>query len=128
MSLESKVTLRVFSNKLTLEQISNVLGKPSYGSSIGDVYSRQQKKREHTFWGLESLFNSNPVGMHIAEMLEFVDINYEAINQLKQNGCTVDFICLLSSNNGQGGFSLSLDIMQSLVERDLAVTFDFYAD
>ena len=129
MSFETKITLRVYSEKLTLKEINDTLGDPSDGCSIGDIYTKNGKKREHTYWGLESKQSAtNPPHLHILEILKFVAKNDKKINELKQKECTVDISCFLDSNNGQGSFSLSSDIMKTLAEKELQITFDFYSD
>ena len=74
MSFETKVTFRVYSEKLSLKDICNILGEPSDGCSIGDIYSKKGRKREHTYWGLESKQSAmNTPDSHISEILSFKD-------------------------------------------------------
>lgn len=125
--LEIKVTLRVFSANYTLAELSAILGMPTDGFSVGDIYGRNARVREETFWSLESsLPSSVELEAHVNEIISFLDGKKELMLRLVDK-CEVDLSCMLRSTNGQGGTFLSCDVIEKLHHHKLSIAFDVYA-
>jgi hypothetical protein len=122
--LDYKVTLRISSKDHSLEDLSSLLGKPSRGYSVGDLYSRENKNREFTLWCKKSS-SSESFELQLIEMLNFLESNESIIINLKES-CEIDLFCMLRSNNGQGATKLSSPLMRRIAYHDLNITLDFY--
>jgi len=130
MALDIKATLRVFSKVHPLPDLINTIGEPTSGFSIGDKFSKGRKSREHTYWSFDSS-NINPKNgfdEHLAEVLSFFELKKNQILKLRNEGCDVNIFCMLASDNGQGGATLSSETMSKLSEFNLDLIFDVYAD
>ncbi len=124
--LEYKVTLRIFSKSCQLDELSTALGNPTKGYSIGDLFSRNRKKRELTFWSKESSTSDN-FESHLNEILSFIDLKESEMTKLKET-CEFDLFCMLSSNNGQGTTELTPKVMRKIADYDLNLILDVYLD
>lgn len=126
--LDTKVTLRVFSNCIDLLAMKEILGEPSKGYSKGDVFSKGNKARENSYWSLESsLSPSEKFESHVTEILNYFESKDDVFSRIK-NECEVDLFCMLSSNNGQGGFSLPVSLSDKLSKQRLDIVFDIYSE
>lgn len=126
--LKIRVALRVFSDTYTLLEITELLGDPDKGFSLGDEYGKSSKKREATLWSKNtSLPETDSLEAHIKEAISFLNINYESLMAVK-NGCSLDLFCMLSSDNGQGGASLQAAVLGGLHNYGVGLTFDVYSD
>lgn len=130
MALDFRATLRVFSKVHTLAELSKLIGEPSGGFSIDDGFSKGKRKRDHTFWSIDSshIDPKSEFSVHLKEILNFYDSNKDGLSKLKGDGCTINVFCLFSSNNGQGGATLPAEIMLRLSQLNLDLVFDVYAD
>jgi hypothetical protein len=126
--LEFRVTLRIFSNKINLKDISEQLQcKPCYGFSIGDKYARNRRTREQSLWTIESkLPSEDKLESHILEILDFVYEKQTVIAKLKLD-CSMDLFCYLGTENGQGGAELSAELCGKISKWDLNITLDVHA-
>lgn len=126
--LEIKVTLRVFSETHSLSQLIDLLGKPTKGYSKGDLHSRESKARERSFWSFQAKVGENEnFEFHIRNLVNFIEKN-ETVFTTLQNECEIDLFCMLSSNNGQGGFTFPFQLAGELAKYQLNVSFDIYAE
>ncbi len=82
--LECKATLRVRSDALTLEEISQVLGKPTSGFTKGQVFGRQERRRTHTQWNLQVGFDDDNMQACIIKILDFYDCQVKSSLARKQ--------------------------------------------
>ena len=124
--VEIKATLRVFSKELTLKKLKQKLGEPTHSYSIGDVYSRNKKKRDMSFWAMRS--SRSPGGTlecHIGEILTFLDSRVDELKTIR-NKCERDIFCMLSADNGQGSAVFSSRSTKLLAAHDIDVTLDLY--
>ncbi len=126
--LEIKVTLRVYSQKISLKNITDQLQcEPEYGFSRGDLYARDRRTRDHSLWTIESkLSPKDDFEQHILTVLDFMDNKQDAIVQLKKD-CTIDLFCYLGTENGQGGAVLSSQVMKKVIQHDLNIMLDVHA-
>lgn len=129
MALDVKATLRVYSEKYTLDQLSKSLGSPTRGCSIGDAYSKSGRTRNTTFWGLESTAEPRAsLDDHLAELLKYFASKRSDLEDLRQHGCEIDLSCFFASDNGQGGATLSPQTIKEIGALDVGLAFDFYSD
>lgn len=83
--LSFKATLRVSSMKHTFEELKCKLGEPTKGFSLGSLFSREQKQRDHSLWALESSRCSNDdLKYHLEEILDFLNSKNSEISELKK--------------------------------------------
>lgn len=126
--LETKVTLRIFSETHSLSQLKEFFGEPTRGFSKGDFFSREKKFREKSFWSFESkLGPDEKFESHVIEIINFIEKNKAALNAL-QNECEIDLFCMLSSDNGQGGFIFPYELAGEISRYQLNIVFDIYAE
>lgn len=124
--LDSYATLRVASDTLSLKDINDLLGEPSDGFSKGDEYGNAKRLRNHTQWNLTLGKDKNSsLQSDILEILEF--LSHKETDDLFEE-CSVDIFCMLSSDNGQGSFTLDQNVCDKLSKLKLPITFDFYSD
>lgn len=124
--LESKATLRVSSDVLSLSELSNVLGTHGKGFSKGDCFLKGKRQRNHTQWSLTSnKSEQKPLEIQILGLLDF--LSGKDLSEI-QSDIEVDLFCMLSSDNGQGSFSFSPELSARIGALGLSITFDFYSD
>lgn len=125
--LEIKVTLRVFSANYSLPELTAVLGDPTNGFSLGDIYGRKERVREQTLWALDSSVPPDEdLESHANSIVAYLDSRAAAIAGLAGK-CEMDLFCMLRSDNGQGGATLPCRIMEKLSSYKLGMVFDVYA-
>ena len=123
---EHKATLRVKSNTLSFDEICKHLGQPTHGFTKGQEYGKAKKLRGHSLWGLVADEDSDlPLQNHIINLAEF--LSNSDVSEIKKE-CEIDIFCFLSSDNGQGSFTLNDDLLKGSFMDELSITFDFYAD
>jgi len=126
--LDFKATLRISSDKLTLEEIKLFFGEPTKGFSIGDDYSKGKCKRKFTLWSLESSkSSSDSLESHLENILNYLDAKKLDIPIL-EGDYEADIFCMLSSDNGQGGATLSASMMEKISSYNLKLVLDVYAE
>lgn len=126
--LAVKATLRIFSENYSLAQLENFIGVPTRGFSKGDSYSHGKKIREKTFWSFESQVpSSEKFESHLVDIISFLE-KHKSTFSIIENDCEIDLFCMLSSNNGQGGFVLPYQLVDEISKYHLNIVFDVYAD
>jgi hypothetical protein len=124
--LSIKATLRVFSKVHTLPAIGELLGEPTKGFSKGDEWAPGKRMRETTLWALESTAGrSESLETHLWQLISFLDEKPQALSELKD--CKKDLFCMLGSDNGQGGATLSCALLRQIAKHGLDIVFDVYA-
>lgn len=122
-----KGTLRFFSEEMSLDEISSVLGAPSQGSFSKGEYWRKDKYRQYSLWR----FQSGELEHELDDVIENILEKYESFGCLNKDfieKCKIDIFCMASSDNGQGALNLSVDLMSRLVEHSIPINFDVYAN
>src|SRR5438128_11676859 len=104
----SSATLRIYSEHTTADEITNTLKyEPSKVLVKGTEVVPGHPKTyviPRNVWMLKSeLDASQPLDAHIASLIEFVEKNIPALNEVLKT-CEIDIFCGFSSVNGQGGF------------------------
>ena len=130
MALEIKVTLSLHSKNHTLNDLIDILGEPVKGFSIGDKFSKKVKVRETTYWSIDSskIDERKVLEEHLKEVLNFFYLKKNDFLKLRAEGCELGIICLLFSDNGQGGTSVPSKMLGELHELGISLDFDIYAD
>ncbi|WP_105181513.1 hypothetical protein [Pseudoalteromonas sp. T1lg21] len=124
--LECKASLRVKSDSLSLEEIIKDLGEPTKGFSIGQEFGKAKKKRPYTQWTLTIEDESSLMQESIDQLLCFY-LERDLSTNIKAK-TTIDIFCMVSSDNGQGSFTLDSNLYGKLLKAGLTITFDFYSD
>ena len=125
--LETFATLRVFSETMTPDSISRVLGVESTKSEPRDEHSKYRTRREQNYWACctKDLLNSADGVAHLGKLTTLFAGKGQELDSLRAVGCEIDVCCYWVSS-GQGGPLLAIDIMQSLVELKLEIWWDVY--
>ncbi len=127
---ETFVTLRIYSDNLNPEEISNFLKtKPSEIVIKGDIIGLKRKKiRNHHGWFLttEGLVKSKDCRRHIDYLADKIITLKSNLKELQKQGCEIDISCFWSSENGQGGPILAPKQLKKLAELELEIWFDIY--
>jgi hypothetical protein len=111
-------TLRIHSITLSSDEISAILRtQPTQSFSKGERMSPRNPSSaifEENLWLLESGEDSSmPLDIHILRLVDFIEHRLPAIKQLMSD-CEIDIFCGYFSANGQGGLTLTADVMRSL--------------
>ena len=129
MIIETHATLRVFSESLSRDRISEVLGVNATGGHEKDPSAKSRSKRESSYWcwttkgALETADNS----AHIDQIINKFQDKEHALRELREQGCETD-ICSFLVTTGQGGPELELSTMASLNKLGLPIWWDIYFD
>lgn len=127
---ETFVTLRIYSDILSPEEISNSLQiQPSDTTTKGEVVGTKTKKvREHNGWFLssEGLIESKDCRRHFDFLADKIIPIKARLKKLENEGCEIDISCFWSSENGQGGPTLSPKQLKKLSELEIEIWFDIY--
>ena len=127
---ETFVTLRIYSDDLSPEEISKSLKtEPSESVTKGDVYGIKTKKiRKHNGWFLtsEGSIESKDCRRHFDFLADKIISFKPYLKELQNKGCKIDISCFWSSEQGQGGPTLSPIQLKKLAELELEIWFDIY--
>jgi hypothetical protein len=126
-----KASLRVFSQTLTVAELTGALGEPTESHDRGDPVSKHrpgEAKYRNAMWRLGSaLEETAPLDQHISALLDYTDTNREGFVAISEQ-CEIDIFCGIFSGRDQGGFTFEPELSRRLAEADLAVGFDIYSD
>jgi hypothetical protein len=122
--LKAKVTLRIASRSRSLSAIQALLGAPTdeYSSEERDGGSGRVTKK--TVWELQ--VQGAPFELLILEMAAILDSHSHKIVDLSRD-CEIELFCYLYSENGQGGATLSRDVLKRLALHNVDIHLDIYA-
>lgn len=127
---ETFVTLRIYSDTIIPEEITNILQvQPSESVTKGEVYGINSKKvRKINGWFLtsESFVDSKDCRRHFDFLADKILPIKNELKALQNKDCEIDISCFWSSENGQGGPTLSPKQLKKLVELELEIWFDVY--
>jgi hypothetical protein len=127
---ESLATLRICSTVITAKEIQNILNVvPDRSCEKGDLISKRSPKpsyMQHAMCLYESkLPDTEPMEAHLEKILLFIEKKMQQLKLLQQN-CDIDIFCMYSTSNGQGGITVTKEVLQRLVQFPIDVTFDLY--
>ena len=124
----ARVTLRVYSDHLTADEISACLDrKPEHGHSKGDVNPRTGKAFQESLWWIKSVSTSDDLEDHIEEMVEYLEANRAQFDKTRDR-CSADLFCFFVTRGGQAGLVLQSDMMLRMANLGLRLVLDIYGD
>jgi hypothetical protein len=113
-----RATLRIASKELSVGEITQALETPPTGSyEKGDRISPRlppDKKRKCSLWKLESeseVSTLERIEEHLGFLATFIETKIEPLRSLMTQ-CEIDIFCGYSSGSGQGGFTLSPELLK----------------
>jgi hypothetical protein len=139
---EYSASLRIFSDTLSLPEITRLLGAPTEGYDIGEpVSGRRSKgpKRTQTAWLLRSSSEGSvPLEVHVEEVVSFVEKRSAVIDELRSE-CRMDIFCGVFRGDLEAparlslfvialgcGFTLDPELTRRLAALRLSIGFDIY--
>lgn len=123
--IKSKVSFRISSETLSLEEISQHLGPSCKGFSLGDPW-RGGKVRERTMW-IKEICNDDEVKLEsqVNLLASYLQKREKLIREISSS-CEFDIFIMIQSDNGQGGAFFSPDIMKIVSGFNASITLDIY--
>ncbi|GAA0811009.1 hypothetical protein GCM10009111_02860 [Colwellia asteriadis] len=122
-------TLRIFSSELSPEKITDLIGfNPTKVKAINHD-SKYKHEREFNYWAFstKNLSDSTDNVEHLEIILNNLQDKLEVMCNLHKLNCSTDIFCFWDSN-GQGGPSMTVDLMNRLVSLNLNISWDIYFD
>ncbi len=117
------------SESLSPKMIEENIGLPPTRSHmIGDPVSSRPNApvRKTHYYSIQSMSNStDPMEKHIDEIITQLEQRLEKIKRLEEKA-NLYLFCGFSSGNGQGGFSLSPEMLTRLSRLGLELALDLY--
>ena len=126
--VETRSTLRIFSDDLAPDQITETLGiQPTEIFRKDDPHSngRLRRKTNGWFYSTEKLTNSRDARRHLDIILNALKSKESQIQKLQAGGCKTDIICYWVSL-GQGGPWMMPDQMLRLGTLNIGIWWDIY--
>lgn len=122
-------TLRVFSKVVHPDDITEILGVVPTGFRPIDPNSKYKNQREFHLWKYttEKLSDSIDNLKHLELILSALNGKEQQMKILNDQFCVKDIFCFWDST-GQGGPSLSVELMEQLVRYGLEISWDIYFD
>jgi hypothetical protein len=125
----SAASLRVFSDHLTPEELAAALGiRPDDSYRVGDRVSQRANptavRKTNAVFIHSGLAKSSPLEDHLSALLAKLG-NAGGLRSLAGRA-KMDVFCGFSSGNGQGGFTLSPELLSRLAALGVEVGFDLY--
>ena len=126
---ETFATLRIFSEDIHPEEITEILGAAPTGTDPRNLESRYKSQRLSNYWqhSTEKLSDSLDNVEHLDLIVNALKGKDTQLKLLRQRGCKTDVFCYWVSN-GQGGPRISVDLMKELVNFGLGIYWDMYFD
>ena len=109
--------------------ITEVLGVVPTGSRPIETNSKYKNRREFHLWKYttEKLSDSVDNLKHLELILSALKGKEQQMRMLHEQSCVTDIFCFWDST-GQGGPSLSVELMEQLVGHGLEISWDIYFD
>lgn len=127
---ETFVTLRIYSDTIIPEEITNFLQfQPTESVTKGDVYGINSKnvlEINGWFFTSEGFVDSKDCRRHFDFLADKIMPIKNELKALQNKDCEIDISCFWSSENGQGGPTLSPKQLKKLAELELEIWFDVY--
>ena len=124
----SHASFRVFGDTLVPEEIGQKIG---YVATIAGI--KGERKRPNSMavnrtsiWILKCpLSDLLPMEDHLKWLLDRLEPRLDEVHSLAQE-YKADFFCGFSSGNGQGGFTLGIDLIARLAKLNVPLELDLY--
>jgi hypothetical protein len=126
---DSAVSLRITSTKITSVAISGLMAcSPSDSREVGDLINKRTSRRaEYAWWVLDSPCQwKEGVPEQLEKFLELVGNLPEGSWKALSDACSLEIICSLAPDDGQGSFRLNTNTIKRLAELGLAVVVQFW--
>jgi hypothetical protein len=126
---EYRASLDVFSETISLGDLTAALGSPSEGYDRGDLVSGRSPdgpKRERAGWILESKSGACILEDQIEELVVFAEEHRAAFDAFAPDLAARIFCGVFSGKDAQGGFTLEPGLLRRLADLDLPMVFDLY--
>jgi hypothetical protein len=127
---EYTASLRVFSETISLAELTEALGSASKGYDRGDLVSRRipdGKRHQRAGWFLESEARRvKRLEDQIEDLVAFVEERRETFDALAPRVEKDIFCGIFSGQSAQGGFTLEPALLRRLADLGLEVVFDLY--
>jgi hypothetical protein len=124
------VTLRLYSNSLSPQEITNYLGiEPSEIIEKGvekNILTHESINHNAWFFTSENIINSKDSRRHIDYLADKLLPISDRLKILDSQGAKIDICCFWSSESGQGGPTLSPQQLSKLAELGIEFWFDIY--
>lgn len=129
---ETDVTLRIFTDDMTPEDITKALGvKPSFVQVKGERRNKDRpesiiNKTNGWFLSSEDEIISKDNRRHLAWLLEKIKDCHSEISELINKGVDIDIFCPWESEGNQGGPTMDPQQMKILGELNIELGFEFW--
>jgi hypothetical protein len=111
--------------------VTQALGlRPSSSHNLGERHgARNHLVREDSFWTFQSSLptDGNDLEAHLRELVNLLSPKRPEIERLVTDGWTFVWACFISEDNGQGGLTLSPQILRDLAALQGELWLDIYA-
>lgn len=127
--LEIKASLRIYAKGTSLSEISSKFrDSHDFGYSEGDGMYAKNRYLE-TMWGKRSTCGGDAdINTHVVELLDWLELRKKEFCKLTvESSVKSDIFVFLSSDNGQGGMTISSDVLIKLSEYELDFVIDVYS-
>ena len=124
----SRATFRVWSDTMSPEAIAGALGiEPTELHRKGEPVSKRTAavRKEHCIRIKSSLPTSEPLQRHLESLCDLIEPLGPKLAAIADR-CECDIFCGFSSGNGQGGFSLSPQLLNRLAALKIKLVVDLY--
>jgi Domain of unknown function (DUF4279) len=126
----SSASLRIISTKLSIEDISKAMGfEPDKSFVMGTNAVLNNPKtyiRKENLWIVtSSLDPSEKLEAHIAELVKLIELKISILEDILTTS-DIDLFCGFSSMAGQGGFTLSPELLKRLTILPIKLIMDLY--
>lgn len=124
----SDATLRIFSRKLSVGEISELLGtEPTayhvMGSKAAPDHPKSYVHPRNVWLWSSGLDKSDPLEAHLEEIVEFIATHDPALKELQQS-CDMDIFCGFISDAEQRSFTLRADLLKRLAQNPITIIVD----
>ena len=125
--LETYANLRIFSELLHPNEISELLGLEATDTIPLNPESKYRVRRETNYWGWNSrtVVSSTDNLEHVAAITQRLSGKRALLDQLREKGCEIDICCYWVSS-GQGGPLVDRSMLAALSQLDLEIWWDVY--
>lgn len=119
-------TLRIWKAGTTSSEITDRLGiMPTFSHEVGDA-GRSGHIRKGAMWGLSTEhLGRTALAEHLSALLDQVEDRREALQELSDEGFTMDWFCLVDVD-GMGGVNLDADLLARLGTFPIHLDLDIY--
>lgn len=125
---ESYASLRIMRPGMSAAAVTARLGiEPTYAHEVGDAFGRGDQRRKQAMWSLSTQADGpGRLDEHLARLLDRVEPKRSIIEDLANEGHTMDWFCFVGVEGGQGGVVLGIDLLRRLAALPVELDLDIY--